>query len=308
MVRIAIDGPGGAGKSSVAKAVAKELGIIYVDTGALYRTIGYFVRSRDIDPHDEEKVGECLKDITIEVGHENGTQIVYLNGENLGDKIRTPEMSMYASAVSAIPAVRAFLLETQKDIARKNSDSVDGIDVSDLSKLKDLFNSIDEKYTIETQTYFNFEAVKIINKTYNTDYKQRNIKTVTNDQDNQEAFTLFDVNSTYVETYGATRVEYSPTYIVDYLGWTRIGENKYKCDRVEVVEHFRQLLTPGLSNEGTYMTYDYITIQINNDGSLTIRLYCSNTQSGKIINEHNDQNNKPQWYMLLAEGTIKDIE
>ena len=190
----------------------------------------------------------------------------------------------------------------------ETSDSVDGIDVSDLSKLKDLFNSIDEKYTIETQTYFNFEAVKIINKTYNTDYKQHNIKAVTNDQDNQEAFTLFDVNSTYVETYGSTRVEYSPTYIVDYLGWTRIGENKYKCDRVEVVEHFRQLLTPGLSNEGTYMTYDYITIQINNDGSVTIRLYCSNTQSGKIINEHNDQNNKPQWYMLLAEGTIKDIE
>ena len=129
MVRIAIDGPGGAGKSSVAKAVAKKLGIIYVDTGALYRTIGYFVRSRDIDPHNEEAVGACLKDITIEVGHENGTQIVYLNGENLGDKIRTPEMSMYASAVSAIPAVRAFLLETQKDIARKNSVIMDGRDI-----------------------------------------------------------------------------------------------------------------------------------------------------------------------------------
>jgi cytidylate kinase len=129
MIRIAIDGPGGAGKSTVAKAVAKELGIIYVDTGALYRTIGYFVRSRDIDPRNEEGVAACLKDITIEVGHENGTQIVYLNGENLGDKIRTPEMSMYASAVSAIPAVRAFLLETQKDIARKNSVIMDGRDI-----------------------------------------------------------------------------------------------------------------------------------------------------------------------------------
>ena len=129
MIRIAIDGPGGAGKSSVAKAVAKKLGIIYVDTGALYRTIGYFVRSRDIDPHNETLVSACLKDITIEVGHENGTQIVYLNGENLGDKIRTPEMSMYASAVSAIPAVREFLLETQKDIARKNSVIMDGRDI-----------------------------------------------------------------------------------------------------------------------------------------------------------------------------------
>ena len=80
IINIAIDGPGGAGKSSVAKAVAAKLGIIYVDTGALYRTIGYFVRSRDIDPHDEAAVGACLGDITIEVGHENGTQIVYLNG------------------------------------------------------------------------------------------------------------------------------------------------------------------------------------------------------------------------------------
>ncbi len=129
MVRIAIDGPGGAGKSTVAKAVAAKLGIIYVDTGALYRTIGYFVRSRDIDPHDEEAVGACLKDITIEVGHADGTQRVCLNGEDLGDKIRTPEMSMYASAVSAIPAVRAFLLETQKDIARKNSVIMDGRDI-----------------------------------------------------------------------------------------------------------------------------------------------------------------------------------
>ena len=129
MVRIAIDGPGGAGKSTVAKAVAAKLGIIYVDTGALYRTIGYFVRSRDIDPHDEESVGAGLKEITIAVGHENGTQRVYLNGEDLGDKIRTPEMSMYASAVSAIPSVRAFLLETQKDIARKNSVIMDGRDI-----------------------------------------------------------------------------------------------------------------------------------------------------------------------------------
>ena len=129
MIRIAIDGPGGAGKSSVAKAVAKELGIIYVDTGALYRTIGYFVRSRNIDPHNEAEVGACLKDITIEVGHENGTQIVYLNGENLGDKIRTPEMSMAASHVSAIKEVREFLLNTQRDIAKRNSVIMDGRDI-----------------------------------------------------------------------------------------------------------------------------------------------------------------------------------
>ncbi|MGM9683173.1 MAG: (d)CMP kinase [Eubacteriales bacterium] len=129
MIRIAIDGPGGAGKSSVAKAVAKKLGIIYVDTGALYRTVGYYVRQQNIDPHIREEVRKCLSDINIEVRYENGDQCVLLNGENPGDRIRTPEMSMYASAVSAIPEVRDFLLETQKEIARKNSVIMDGRDI-----------------------------------------------------------------------------------------------------------------------------------------------------------------------------------
>lgn len=129
MIRIAIDGPGGAGKSTVAKAVAAKLGIIYVDTGALYRTIGYYVKGKGIDPHDAAAVSACLPEINIEVKHENGVQCVYLNGENPGDAIRTPEMSMYASAVSAIGNVRSFLLETQKDIARKNSVIMDGRDI-----------------------------------------------------------------------------------------------------------------------------------------------------------------------------------
>lgn len=129
MIQIAIDGPGGAGKSTVSKAVAAKLGIVYVDTGALYRTVGYYVRSREVDPHDAEAVGACLPEISIEVRYVDGAQRVYLNGEDLGDKIRTPEMSMYASAVSAIPSVRAFLLETQKDIARKNSVIMDGRDI-----------------------------------------------------------------------------------------------------------------------------------------------------------------------------------
>ena len=129
MIKIAIDGPGGAGKSTVAKAVAKELGIVYVDTGALYRTIGYYVRQKGIDPHDRVRVPAVLCEISIEVKYENGTQRVYLNGEDLGDRIRTPEMSMYASAVSAIPEVRAFLLDTQRDIAKKNSVIMDGRDI-----------------------------------------------------------------------------------------------------------------------------------------------------------------------------------
>jgi len=128
-MQIAIDGPSGAGKSSVAKAVAKALGIVYVDTGALYRTVGYFVRSRGIAREDRVGIVACLPHIDIAVRYENGAQHVYLNGEDLGDRIREPEISMYASAVSAIPAVRDFLLDTQRRIAEANSVIMDGRDI-----------------------------------------------------------------------------------------------------------------------------------------------------------------------------------
>lgn len=131
-INIAIDGPGGAGKSTISKEVAKRLGIIYVDTGALYRTIGYYAREHGLSV-DEVKVSELitpmLDNITIEIGYVDGTQHVYLNGEDLGDKIRQPDISMYASAVSSVPNVRAFLLETQKELARKNSVIMDGRDI-----------------------------------------------------------------------------------------------------------------------------------------------------------------------------------
>ena len=129
MIQIAIDGPSGAGKSSVAKAVAARLGIVYVDTGALYRTVGYYVRSQGITREDSNGIVNCLPQISIEVRYENGAQHVYLNGEDLGDRIREPEISMYASAVSAVPAVRSFLLDTQRDIAAKNSVIMDGRDI-----------------------------------------------------------------------------------------------------------------------------------------------------------------------------------
>lgn len=129
MIQIAIDGPSGAGKSTVAKALAAKLGIIYVDTGALYRTVGYYVRSQNRDPKDTEAVARLLPDVHIDLAYENGTQKVFLNGVDLGDKIRTSEMSMYASAVSAIPAVRAFLLDTQREISRRNSVIMDGRDI-----------------------------------------------------------------------------------------------------------------------------------------------------------------------------------
>ena len=128
-MKIALDGPSGAGKSSLAKAIAREMHIVYVDTGALYRSIGLFVRGRGVDPKDAEAVVACLPDIKLDMVFENGEQHIYLCGEDVGNRIRTPEISMYASAVSAIPAVRAFLLETQRSIARKTDVIMDGRDI-----------------------------------------------------------------------------------------------------------------------------------------------------------------------------------
>ena len=129
MIRIAIDGPGGAGKSSLAKAVAKSLGIIYVDTGALYRTIGLYMLKNGIDTKDSDSVVSRLNDFTLELSFIDGKQVILLDGEDVGDTIRTPEVSMAASAVSAIPAVRSFLLDTQRSIAKKNSVIMDGRDI-----------------------------------------------------------------------------------------------------------------------------------------------------------------------------------
>lgn len=129
MIRIAIDGPGGAGKSSLAKAVAKKLEIIYVDTGALYRTIGYYMLNHGISSTDAPAVAAALGNFTLELTYVNGEQVILLDGENVKDAIRTPEMSMAASNVSAIKEVREFLLNTQRDIAKQHSVIMDGRDI-----------------------------------------------------------------------------------------------------------------------------------------------------------------------------------
>ena len=109
MISIALDGPSGAGKSTVAKAIAKELGYIYVDTGAMYRTIALFTLRNGADPTDEAEVSALLPKLTLEVRYIDGVQRMFLCGEDVSDKIRTNEISMCASKVSALPAVRAFL-------------------------------------------------------------------------------------------------------------------------------------------------------------------------------------------------------
>lgn len=129
MINVAIDGPAGAGKSTVAKAAAKELGYIYVDTGALYRTIALNAVRHGI-LNDTEKIEAMLSDTKVELKYADGVQSVYLNGENVSGLIRTPEISMGASVVSAIPKVRAFLLDLQRDIAKKNNVIMDGRDIA----------------------------------------------------------------------------------------------------------------------------------------------------------------------------------
>lgn len=128
-IRIAIDGPSGAGKSSLAKGLASRLGINYLDTGALYRTVGYAARERGIDPSDPAAVGTMLGEISVDAVFEGGYQNMHLNGTPLGDAIREHEISEYASAVSAIPEVRSFLLQMQKDIASRESVVMDGRDI-----------------------------------------------------------------------------------------------------------------------------------------------------------------------------------
>lgn len=127
-INVALDGPSGAGKSTIAKMAAAGLGFVYVDTGAMYRTIAYYCIKEGIDVSDAQAVKAALANIDISLKNE-GTQQVFLNGENVSDLIRTPEISMGASKVSAIPEVRAFLLGLQKDIAANNDIIMDGRDI-----------------------------------------------------------------------------------------------------------------------------------------------------------------------------------
>ncbi len=132
MINVAIDGPVGAGKSTIARECAKRIGFIYVDTGALYRTAGLFCKRNgiEISADNAENIEKALHDgLKLEIKLENGTQLVFMNGENVSEEIRLPEMSMAASAVSAIPCVRRFLLETQRKVARENNVIMDGRDI-----------------------------------------------------------------------------------------------------------------------------------------------------------------------------------
>ena len=128
-VAIAIDGPSGAGKSTIAKRLAATLGFVYVDTGAMYRTVGLATLRRGIKSEDTAAVIAALSDIDVSIAYVDGAQRVFLNGEDVSDQIRTPEVSMAASTTSAIPEVRKFLFETQQKLARENNVIMDGRDI-----------------------------------------------------------------------------------------------------------------------------------------------------------------------------------
>lgn len=128
-VNVAIDGPSGSGKSTLSRRAAELLGFIYVDTGAMYRTIGLYAYRLNISVEDVTPIIDRLDEISIDLKYENGEQLIYLNGENVSGEIRTHIISAYASAVAKIPAVRAFLLERQRLLAAKNSVIMDGRDI-----------------------------------------------------------------------------------------------------------------------------------------------------------------------------------
>ena len=128
-LRVALDGPSGAGKSTVAKKIAEKTGLVYVDTGALYRTVGLWAMQNGVAADDTDGIICLLDSLDIRLTWQDGAQVVLLAGESVGDKIRTPDASFYASAVSKIPAVRQKLLDLQKDLADKGGVIMDGRDI-----------------------------------------------------------------------------------------------------------------------------------------------------------------------------------
>ena len=185
VINVAIDGPAGAGKSTVARAAAKEIGFIYVDTGALYRAVGVNALRNNIDTKDFSAVAASIKGISVDLVFENGEQKVLLNGENVSVEIRTPPASMAASDVSAVPEVRAFLFDLQRDIAKRNSCIMDGRDIGTVvlpdAKVKIFLTASPEeratrryKELIEKGTDVKYEDVlsELIERDYNDSHRE----------------------------------------------------------------------------------------------------------------------------------------
>ncbi len=172
MISVAIDGPVGAGKSSVARASAKRLDFIYADTGALYRGVALYAVRNGISENDADfadKISAILHEITVELKIKEGDQRIFLCGEDVSEEIRLPEISMAASSVSSVPSVRDFLLDLQRDIAKKNNVLMDGRDIGTVV-LPDAQLKIFITASPEIRARRRFE--ELINKGVETDFEQ----------------------------------------------------------------------------------------------------------------------------------------
>ncbi len=185
-IAIALDGPAGAGKSTIARRAASELNYIYVDTGALYRSIALAALKKGIEPGDAAEAEKLLPEITVDLAFNgNGEQIVLLNGENVSADIRTPEVSMAASKISAIPTVRAFLLDLQRGMAKTHNVIMDGRDIGTVvlpdAQVKIFLTASPEaragrryKELVEKGMDVNFEEIlqDVITRDYNDSHRE----------------------------------------------------------------------------------------------------------------------------------------
>ena len=239
------------------------------------------------------------------------------------------------------------------------ADTTEGVDLTDLSLLKDTFDSINNNYQTKTIVYFNKLAVEQVNKIYRTkfycqqtglissDYRyyytdnfkgnsayfnynghifktslagstleeklsskvdMSNLQTYVKDNNLSNYYFGFeDLNSSYVDKYGHFIDKVGKTEF-EYFGWERIGSKTFKCDRKEVLANFVNIVCPGFTNQGTYMTFKYVTVEINPNSQdlLRIRLYASPTQTGKLIESHLDES-KPLWYLLFADCYVSNV-
>ncbi len=185
IINVAVDGPAGAGKSTISRAAAKALGYIYVDTGALYRAVGVNALRKGYDTADRAAVEESIKGIDVDLTFVDGEQLVLLFGENVSGEIRTPEASMAASNVSAVPAVRSLLFDLQRDIASRNNCIMDGRDIGTVvlpdAQVKIFLTASAEaraqrryKELLEKGTQVNFEDVlaEMIQRDYNDSHRE----------------------------------------------------------------------------------------------------------------------------------------
>ena len=298
---------------------------------------------------------------TVEVIGNNLVMRLYINNE-MNNALTNEECILSEAVISISNYLFSGKISSNNHSYNELPDSLEGVDINDLSALKAAFDSIGDNYLSKTKVYFNELALKRVDKIYNTNfycnqttiydenyiYKYSNDffidsgyvnynnsiyhaslegvdlysklnSTINNDSmellhDNKNIkdcyFTVGNMNSEYVDKYGPTTVKYTSTYTKEYLGWTRISANKYKCDREEVLLDFLSLCAPGFSNEGTYMTFRYVTVELNpdNETQMRLRLYASPTQSGKMIASHKDLENKPNWYLLFAECYISMVD